>query len=1008
MAHSTHDRDAHHHARSSSSHSVRSHRSLPHLSVHPQPGAPPMPNRPPLSRQSSSPMGPRPPGTASPLSGPPPAASSPSSSSSPATLQPPPSASRARSHSPAASHTERGSGGRRPSTAQEASSSRPTARHEPSSSRRPATSSPATPSASSVPAATPLSEAALKAYSARYLSSSHPTSSRKSSGNASDSGASVLDMKRLLSKPAPSSTRSAPSEASEPPSVPRAGPSRGRYTSAAEPKTASSSTASAQRSTHRSASYTASASHSRAAPTLKPQDPSPSPRRSSFSARKSVPSDKDRDRDRDHRPAALKHRSSHSTMRPSQATPTAGSFPTSVHSPRRATTAPEPASRSPRPPTERNESPLPRSVTPAGAIMLAYKEQEKRRSQLAMLAGEQTPEATTTRPAQSPNPASSRDSNGSAAGVYYTVFGNTSGKVVAVGGPEDDAWRLNMDAYYGWDAPSHKSASVHAGSGSGSSGVRRSLSRKVSARWRRANVRGESSPSTSGTGTEDRRAEAPRQSLQERRSASLPKERRKSLRLSIDGYVDMAAVASPLPSARNGAPSAGTPKAKLRKQRDKESREDEHSPGGKLWKLMKRISTGGLRDKYSSASPEVSPPPVPALPRDLPAHSRTTTQTSPSSDSQGSSPNPLTRYLSPRPSMTALRSTPRTPVHPRSSSGPAPTTSSGRKSTRTTSTTGPRPSTTTRSSSPISSSDVASSSRFFKSNVSSRSSSSSYGEEIQSTTHGTAAIGKYIIPPGQLEELHKLDLSFMKNPDPAKRSPTAARSRQADDSPPPISAVDAHPAPLAPPRSARRAFRSESPEIPSFSTDGPVNDFSAAARTKRARHVTSSFGARPATSPVTGSFPASELGALSPPPPRPAKSPRRPLSAAVAPTTPLIPPLAPLPTITMDLEAVAASRERHDEDNEDDRQSRAVRTASNASTMKDGRRSRSRSQAPAPSPVTFRELGTSPARLRSEQEKARMWDALLERSDRAGGTLRVGGDDELPSDSLRLSTFSDF
>ncbi|KAG5219592.1 hypothetical protein IMY05_C4829000100 [Salix suchowensis] len=34
--------------------------------------------------------------------------------------------------------------------------------------------------------------------------------------------------------------------------------------------------------------------------------------------------------------------------------------------------------------------------------------------------------------------------------------------------------------------------------------------------------------------------------------------------------------------------------------------------GGKIWKLMKRLSAGGLREKYSEA-----PPPVPALPKEL-------------------------------------------------------------------------------------------------------------------------------------------------------------------------------------------------------------------------------------------------------------------------------------------------------------------------------------------------------------------------------------------------------
>jgi hypothetical protein len=277
-----------------------------------------------------------------------------------------------------------------------------------------------------------------------------------------------------------------------------------------------------------------------------------------------------------------------------------------------------------------------------------------------------------------------------------------------------------------------------------------------------------------------------------------------------------------------------------------------------------------------------------------------------------------------------------------------------------------------------------------------------------------------------MQELHRLDVSFAKTTperatqwSPTRRSHTHARPL--DDDPPPVSAVDGYAAaPLAPRRSGTRpstATRADSPEIPAFSTAGAVNDFSApragtGTGTSLSRHLTSSFGARPATSPAAAGV--SEFGALVPstptPPPRPAKHPRRP-SAAVAPrggspaTTPLIPPLEPMPSISMDIVT--------SDDPEREPRPRAVRTVSNASTMRERRARRRSSSLGAPSaggggasPVTFRELGASPARARSEQEKARMWDDLLARSDRAGGTLRVGGE-ELPSDSLRLSVYSE-
>jgi hypothetical protein len=57
--------------------------------------------------------------------------------------------------------------------------------------------------------------------------------------------------------------------------------------------------------------------------------------------------------------------------------------------------------------------------------------------------------------------------------------------------------------------------------------------------------------------------------------------------------------------------------------------------------------------------------------------------------------------------------------------------------------------------------------------------------------------------------------------------------------------------------------------------------------------------------------------------------------------------------------------------------------------------------------MTFREIDSREAKKRqmlTEKEKADRWNALLEKSDAAGGTLHFGGgDDKLPSDELRFS-----
>jgi len=54
--------------------------------------------------------------------------------------------------------------------------------------------------------------------------------------------------------------------------------------------------------------------------------------------------------------------------------------------------------------------------------------------------------------------------------------------------------------------------------------------------------------------------------------------------------------------------------------------------------------------------------------------------------------------------------------------------------------------------------------------------------------------------------------------------------------------------------------------------------------------------------------------------------------------------------------------------------------------------------------MTFREMDSERRRNLTEQEKADRWDALLQKSDAAGGTLHfAGGNDKLASDDLRFS-----
>jgi len=57
--------------------------------------------------------------------------------------------------------------------------------------------------------------------------------------------------------------------------------------------------------------------------------------------------------------------------------------------------------------------------------------------------------------------------------------------------------------------------------------------------------------------------------------------------------------------------------------------------------------------------------------------------------------------------------------------------------------------------------------------------------------------------------------------------------------------------------------------------------------------------------------------------------------------------------------------------------------------------------------LKFRELNAPRRPPLSEREKTDIWNDLLARSDKAGGTLHINGAAELMSDSMRLSTYSE-
>ncbi|KIP03581.1 hypothetical protein PHLGIDRAFT_20211 [Phlebiopsis gigantea 11061_1 CR5-6] len=446
----------------------------------------------------------------------------------------------------------------------------------------------------------------------------------------------------------------------------------------------------------------------------------------------------------------------------------------------------------------------------------------------------------------------------------------------------------------------------------------------------------------------------------------------------MDEYVEIRSLISTgsvIPSVQNGAAERKDGQRGLRSMRsivgkdpDTKERMEEPSPGGKLWKLVKRISTGALRDKYHDTTP---PPPVPALPDDFKhlASSRTTFDIRKGRDN--SSETGVTRFMQSRTSLSAVR----------------PSTAPQRGTPRTENigsrpSTGPRPSTTTRSSSPVSS-DMASS-KFFRKSHSVHSSISSYGEQLPPIP----GVGQQILTPGELSKLN-CDVEASTPKKTRQRSRSRTRSLGITDAP--RSATEPRPS-LPPPRRSNTAgsrhagYDSDppSPLIPTFETAAPTNNFVPISASRY-------------------SLPTSEFGVISDtPPPRPKRSSRRkpPPFDIVSPTlsTPTSPfPITPktprspnVPSINVDLRSA-------------DRQS--VAGSSLNSTIHEASASPSTSH--FRSPLRFREMDASSPRRAplSEREKAAKWDDLLMRSEQAGGTLHIG-EAGLMSDNIRFSDYS--
>ncbi|KAK0504175.1 hypothetical protein EDD18DRAFT_489981 [Armillaria luteobubalina] len=651
-------------------------------------------------------------------------------------------------------------------------------------------------------------------------------------------------------------------------------------------------------------------------------------------------------------------------------------------------------------------------LTPAGAVAMAYKQQqmeERRRQQeelekhkksekgvstpLSSSSGSSTdhgtpkvsstPEASTSHlpdhiVSSTPSPPST---------PYYTVFGSTSGKVVAVGGPEDSWSEYSLGTQLANGLGSgigHRTASVSVGKPRTSKSLSRSLSRKLSGRWRKGSMgvpdddmewekielptvdRERELESESGRG---------RPNLQERRGHRRPvldtpktEEMAKSLRVSVDTHTR--------PVDESTTPASKTSRTSPLMTADStfdpaspgslETKSEQGSGGGKkLWKLIKRISTGGLRDKYTDSplgSPSGSPATCSRTPQrfcfdELRAQINGWTLEVPLR------PGALSRFMQTRTSISGGRPSQSkgSAIHP-----PHPVPAISSHSPR-----GHRRSIATRSSSP-GSSDVASS-KFFQRTQSQRSSSSSYGDELPPPVPDTV-VGQHIIPPG---ELYKLTNNLHTEADDSRlrhrkssgkiAQPSIRRSTSSPESWIP-SAEEPLPMPprtaWKPPQDSVRA----SPTIPEFSTSAPINAF---------------VGRRPSAS--AESTPP-DVGADLKTPSRPSRS----LHRTSPSTSRKSSPIRKLPSVPR----FSSPPPVPDPLTNPNRAS----TSSHATA-----RPRSYANSFVSSPTAqFRDRATiKPAW--TEQEKTDMWNDLLERSARAGGTLHLRGDDGLASDQLRFS-----
>ena len=605
-------------------------------------------------------------------------------------------------------------------------------------------------------------------------------------------------------------------------------------------------------------------------------------------------------------------------------------------------------------------------LTPAGAIAQAYKEQDLRREALAAAARAENLSTVVTASGSrlgAPDSPTSDASVASAGKPYCTVIGGSSDRIVIVGTVEDKSY----DAGSGSNSASTASASQPI----------RSLTRKVSARFRRGRPSlGTQSAHGVGVGGErDLPLSEDPSSHERQRSASSPKVKSKFdlLRLSLDqrnvavpigGLDESLEGRSPRPVPSESTPDVVDPSHGKGKQKQ---REDDTGAGGRLWRLVKRISAGGLRERFHTPTSEPVPPvpPIPTLPLDL-VPPRATLEVkmpiTPNSASRSGGPEPECADDSGGPSVGYFMDLPPLTSAVRSNPDGPPSSTCGSPSEIPTTPQGPGTISQPRlpsisSSSPQSSEPM--STHFFRSHSSRSSFSSMF-------------CGSPPPPPVS---------ALAQTPSPRARSRAKSSSSL---SPPARPSYDGTQQTSKSPRARTR--KRSSPDIPAFSVSEVINNFitrrpSLVRRPSNTRRQQQqqNASARSTTTP----YPEE----TSTPLPSPARSDLR---NAVGRDERGDPMQSPGPSVQSNDSHSSSSTERPG--------------STSASTISAHAVAGTSASAGSVARLTFRELGGTRRQAWTSQEKEDKWDDLLKKSARAGGTLHLDAESAgLASDNMRFS-----